>query len=305
MSHLLYRIIYQPQINFVLRNINRIFRGVLPGITLPPTGLVKYKVKGKTMWLRTNQSSYVTYLIYWNGVLSFEYSPIFVELIKDIKCYYDVGANLGYYSLLAAMFNPDVRVKSFEPSPAILRFLNENVKLNNLSKNITVESLALSNSNGETSFYEVHNPKYSYLKYHLAGESNLTGQSNKGSRRQNKDYFPYPVTIQTLDTYTSEHPDDFPGLIKMDTEGTEYTILEKGTETLLKYKPIVICEILFQVIEDKLEAIMKPLGFEFYFHTPEGLRKVDTLIRDTDDKVRDCFFVHPEKRSLIERFIVA
>ena len=69
-------------------------------------------------------------------------------------------------------------------------------------------------------------------------------------------------------------------------------------------KPIVICETLYSKIENKLEEIMKPLGYNFYNHTPHGLLKVDSINRKDDNGVRNCFFVHPSKLSLIEEFVI-
>jgi FkbM family methyltransferase len=305
MRQLLYRLIYQPQANFLLRNLNRLLRPLLPGVELPPSGQVSFQIEDKTFRMETNQTSYLTYLLYWKGPLAFEYTPLFIRLISKLRCFYDIGANLGYYSLLAAMYHPSIRVKSFEPAPASLHFLRRNVALNGQEARIRVEALALSDQNGQASFFEVRNPKYPYLKHHIAGESNLTGQSNKGSRRRDADYHPYRVETCTLDAYCAAHPEDCPELMKLDTEGSEHLILGQGLETLRRHKPILICEILFQVIEDKLEDLLKPLGYEFYFHTPAGLRRVETLRRQEDDGVRDCFFVHPERCALIEPFLAS
>ncbi len=93
-------------------------------------------------------------------------------------------------------------------------------------------------------------------------------------------------------------------LIKIDTEGTEHLILGNASNVLKKHKPIVICETLFNTIEDELEKIMGGHDYEFYNHTPEGLQKVNTIKRKSDNGIRNCFFVHPDKFHLIEKFII-
>jgi hypothetical protein len=50
---------------------------------------------------------------------------------------------------------------------------------------------------------------------------------------------------------------------------------------------------------------MASYGYEFYNHTPQGLKKVRTITRKADDGVSNCFFVHPENFHLIEEFVVA
>ena len=73
--------------------------------------------------------------------------------------------------------------------------------------------------------------------------------------------------------------------------------------SLRNMKPIIICETLFNSIEPKLDAIMRSYGYNFYNHTESGLKKVDTIIREADNGVRNCFFVHPEKEHLVLEFI--
>ena len=68
-------------------------------------------------------------------------------------------------------------------------------------------------------------------------------------------------------------------------------------------KPIIICETLFNTIEPELESIFKLYGYDFYNHTESGLEKVTSIIREKDNGVRNCFFVHPSKYHLIEEFI--
>ncbi len=89
----------------------------------------------------------------------------------------------------------------------------------------------------------------------------------------------------------------------MDTEGTEYLILEKSDEVLSDMKPIIICETLFNKIEAELETILSKYDYEFYNHTEDGLIKVDSIVREKDNGVRNCFFVHPSKLFLVEEFI--
>ena len=82
----------------------------------------------------------------------------------------------------------------------------------------------------------------------------------------------------------------------MDTEGTEhFFILENAKLVLNQMKPIVICETLFETIEQDLEQIMQSFGYEFYNHTSNGLVQALSIVREKDDGVRNCFFVHPEK----------
>lgn len=262
---------------------------------LPPSGIIKINIrKGVDFKMLTNQTSYVTKLLYWKGADSFEYTPIFKELITKCDVFIDIGANTGYYSLMAARINHKIRVHSFEPAQGPLYYLEQNVILNHLTKQISVHSIALSSSSGHVKFYEVRNKKYSYLPHNLGGVGSLKEDSSKNA---------YTVKMETFDRFRVENSIFQVDLIKIDTEGTENLILEGAEESIRQFHPIIICETLFNNIEDKLEAIMKRNNYQFFNHEKGKLIKVNTLTRAQDNGVRDCFFVHPDKLHLIERFI--
>ena len=194
------------------------------------------------------------------------------------------------------MENSNIKVVGFEPATGPLYYFRENVRLNQF-KNIKIESIALSHMEGEIVFYEIKNKKYSYLEHNLAGESNA------GSNTEGRNFVQNVVKTTTFDNYVKKNQGQPIDLIKMDTEGTEHFILENAKLVLNQMKPIVICETLFDTIEQDLEQIMQSFGYEFYNHTSIGLVQALSIVREKDDGVRNCFFVHPEKKHLIEEFI--
>jgi FkbM family methyltransferase len=298
MKQLFYKLIYNNTLNPILRGLNKFLKPLLPEqIKLPPAGQIKLTNKaGEKLLIKTNQTSYLTQLLYWNGYRNFEYTTLFLNLIKKVNVFYDIGANIGYYSLLAVMENKAIEVVGFEPASGPLYYFKENVKVNNFDK-IKVESLALLEQEGEIIFYEVKNKKYSYLEHNLAGESNA------GSKTEGRNFIPNTVQTTTLDAYVKQNQQKSIDLIKMDTEGTEHLILQHADLVLRGMKPIIICETLFDTIETELEKIMLEYDYEFYNHTKNGLEKVATIIRQKDNGVSNCFFVHPSKKHLIAEFI--
>lgn len=298
MKETMYKIIYHPEVNKVLRASLKPFTPVLsPRWMLPPSGILTIiSRKDKSLRIKANQTSHLAKLLYWEGYEYFEYTAIFQKLAKKVKVFYDIGANIGYYSLLAAFENPDISVVGFEPASGPLHYFRENVLLNGFS-NIQVEDLALSEKSGEITFYEIRNKKYHYLEHNLAGESNA------GSKTTKLNFVTTPVKTITFNEYVATRGVKSIDLVKMDTEGTEYKILEHADLILSQMRPIVICETLYNTIEPELEAIFKKFGYIFYNHTTSGLEKVDTIVREADNGVRNCFFVPPERFSLVEEFV--
>jgi FkbM family methyltransferase len=298
MMQILYRILYSPFINLIARNLNKGLHKVIPTIfKLPPSGIIRLSSKEVSVKIATNQSNFLTKEVFWEGFENFEYTKIFISLSKKVNSFYDIGANIGYFSILAGKANSNIEIHAFEPSKGPLYFLRKNCDLNNLN-NVTISSLALSDRIGKITFYEIQNVKYTYLKHNLAGESNT------GSKTSGRNYMPIEVdTIRLDDYYLNSGSKNKIDLIKIDTEGTEDVILENAHEILTNHRPIIICETLFGMIEDKLDALMTKYDYEFYNHTEKGLEKVSTIVRSKDNGVINCFFVHPSKAHLIEEYI--
>ncbi|WP_237561774.1 FkbM family methyltransferase [Flagellimonas algicola] len=263
------------------------------GAKLHPSGTVTIKVSNIQFKLRTNQTSYITRQLFWKGPMAFEYTPIFKDLVKKVETFWDIGANIGYYSVLGCKANPDLRVRAFEPSDGAKTYLQSNVEHNQINSQVVVEPLALSNFKGEIEFHQIVNPKFPNIA-NLSGEHNIGTKKNLPSKK---------VRVKTLrmDDYASNI--ESIDLMKIDTEGAEVEILKGGLDTIKKYQPIIICETLFNKNEAEIEAVLGALGYEFFNHTQEGLQKVETLKRNEDNGVRDCFCVPPAKVSLIKEFL--
>ncbi|GAA3772585.1 hypothetical protein GCM10022271_00830 [Corallibacter vietnamensis] len=297
--NLIYRFIYNSKINFLIRNINFLIKGLfLNKIKIPPSGLIKLNTDSGNLKIATNQTSYLTQLLFWNGYKNFEYSEVFEKLSKNIDVFLDIGSNIGYYSLLASKSNSKIKAFAFEPALGPKYYLEKNIKLNHFQNKIESIDLAISDSTGEIDFYEVQNKKYKYLNYNLAGEGNA------GTKKTSRNFKVNKVKSTTLSNFIISRSLNKIDLIKIDTEGTEAIILNSGLDEIKKLEPIIICETLFNTIESDLENIFNSLDYEFYNHTDNGLKKVETIKRIADDGIRNCFFVPKSKLHLISVFII-
>ena len=292
------KIVYSsPSINKVLRNVNKSIRS-FTSFRLRPYGVLTVRYKGLSFKMSTNETSYVTKQLFWNGAEHFEYTPIFEQLVRQCSSFIDIGANTGYYSLLAAKANHSIVVHAFEPASGPYHFLNENIGINDLNDRVFPHELALSDRQGKVEFFEIINPVDTFAQFNLSGVGGLkkTHETQEQSVRKT-------VLAHTLDEYSTKLQIKSYDLIKVDTEGTENLVLEGCRGIIEKHKPIIICETLFNKIEAELENIMKAHGYLFFNHIGGKLHKTDTLIRSTDNGVSDCFFVHPEKAFLIKDFV--
>lgn len=291
---IIYKTLYHPQINYLLRNSLSLFKPILPpSFKIPVSGTLHIPIDEKnSIKLATNQTNSLCKLVFWGKRNQHEYTPLFLDLIPKMKVFLDIGASIGYYSMLAAKLNPEIQVHAFEAASGPFHYLQKNIELNQL-KNVQAHELAVSDQDGSITFYAPFNPKYSYLKHHLGGN----GSTNEAAAGGNMN----STTVPTfkLDTLVGQLNLDRIDLIKMDTEATEHFVLRGGIESIKKHQPIIISEVLFHQIEHLLEPIIAELGYDAYKHTDEGLIYTEKITRDDDDGVRNFFFVPPSKRKVI------
>lgn len=290
----IYRVLYHPSVNRLLIHLVRYCKQLIPEqFWLHPTGQLKLPLPNQqNIQLYTNQTSFLTKELFYKGCLSFEYTPFFIKLITKVDVFFDIGSNMGYYSILGVHYQPKLQVHAFEPAEGPYTYLKKNILLNKAEKNIASHQLALSNNKGTATFYLLNNPKYPGV-YNLSGEHNL--QTKAHLRHQE-----IKVQTNTLDNFIIENKINQIDLIKIDTEGNEHHILAHALDSIAKFQPIIICEVLYNTIEKELDVLVKKMNYHIYHVTNKRLQKTTTLQRNEDNGIRNCFFVPTSKIHLIE-----
>jgi len=299
LKNILYHIIYQPTINSILIAIIKPFKNLLPKkFWLSPSGTIRFRLKnGNLISMKTNQTSFVTWNIEWYGYDKYEYVSIFEAIAPNINSFFDVGSNIGLYSLILSGANKKAKSWAFEPSPGPFGYLKSNVSVNSFENEIVTESIALADQNGELEFVSAYSSKFSYLKdATLGGSGHLSGARNETSAMK------FKVKAMTLDNYVTENKITNIDLIKLDTEETEHLIIKKGIETIKRFNPIIICEVFSPQMADDLIELLFPLGYSVFQSKKEFLEPVEG-VKFKSGEVADCFFVPQEKMNLISAFI--
>jgi FkbM family methyltransferase len=248
----LYKLIYNPWINRFLRNlvkpIAKLFNSRLP---FSVSGTVGLQYEFVRFCLKTNPTCAVTQSLFMYGAGSYEFTPLFAHLVKDSNVFFDIGANIGYFTVLGEKINPRLDTFSFEPSKGALHYLKLNVAANNL-KNVTVINKAISDQDKTLTFYEVKNPKYPWISHQLSGSHSL--QNQFGIQKNDS----YPVQATTLSMVVNKYNINQIDLIKLDTECTEHLILASAKNVIERSRPVIITEI-YPVIQDKIEEFFSNL----------------------------------------------
>ena len=231
---------------------------------LPRVGLVESALpNGRLLRLSSRGDDWVSNQVFWHGWAGDEpeTTRVFFSLAERSEFTIDVGAHVGLYALLAAHATPAGRVLALEPVPATLQRLRRNVALNGL-ENVECLGVAASDASGEATMQV---PKDSLIPC-------SAGLSSEAFRSWADAYSAIIVKTETLDRLVEARGFRRVDLLKMDTEGTEASILRGARRVLQEHRPSIICEVLEGAHSAAaLEALLVPLGYRFELLTPDGL----------------------------------
>lgn len=147
-----------------------------------------------------------------------------VQALAAPKVFWDVGANVGFYSWLTMSADPALRAVLFEPDPDNIMLLRETVALSGLDRAALVTKAASAEA-GTARF--VTDPESGTTSHLETGGTGVKGAV---------------VTVETttLDGELSRHP--APDLLKIDVEGAEDMVLAGASRLIGQVRPIVLIE---------------------------------------------------------------
>ena len=171
------------------------------------------------------------------------------RFIKTSDICFDIGANIGYYTLALAQVAKEVH--AFEPVPLTYELLRFNVFFNGIA-NVITNRCALGNVSGETSFNIASDPAY-------CGFCDTEIFRRVESAR---------VLVTRLDDYCASHQIPNVDFLKLDVEGAESLVLEGASETLKSRPRFMMLELADNVQKkygssvDKIVKALASLGYK-------------------------------------------
>lgn len=170
----------------------------------------------------------------WRINSLFKKEPETIEWIDSFDqskkiIFWDIGANIGIYSVYAATKFNDIEVVSFEPSTSNLRILSRNISINDLDSKIKINQFPLIDK--ENQYLTMNEGEF------VEGWSmNTFGQNTdfKGEKflARNK----YKIFGTSIDYILENKFLKIPNYIKIDVDGIEHLILEGGDKFLTNQK---------------------------------------------------------------------
>ena len=183
-----------------------------------------------------------------------------IKSLPEDSVFYDIGAHLGFYSILVDDLLDNKEIHAFEPAPNTFKYLEKNLPD---FKNIFLNQTALSNKEGSKEFFIFKNFG---LSVGNRFDISLCPSLNFSNFEEIK------VKTITLDKYCFYH--SLPTFLKVDVEGSEGYVIEGGIKTLKEANPIIAIEILRQPLDNRshLKAIeiLYNLGYKSYKINEDG-----------------------------------
>ena len=222
-----------------------------------------YGAEWKCRWFPTEFDS-VGHRIFWSGLREFEKetAPVILQNIRRSRCFIDVGANCGLYTVLGGKINPDVSIVAVEPVPKVCAALAHNVAENNLDSRVTILNVALGDSEGTVPFHEAENSAMGSLAVH-----GYRGQRGRVIQ----------VKCRTVDSIVEELKIE-PDFMKIDVEGFEHLVLKGASRVLSKFRPRIVLEANPGDPSDAMTQILSKYGYGFQNITDSGLERRSEII---------------------------
>ena len=218
-------------------------------------------------------------------------SAMMENLIADGNTFFDIGANIGWYSINIAIARRATKVFCFEPIPKTYQHLQNNLALN-ATPNVVANNFGFSNQTGEFTFY-----------YYPEGSGNASSANVTGRA----DVETVQCKVRTLDDYTAETGQQV-DFIKCDVEGAELLVFQGGQQTIKRDLPIVFSEILrkwsakFNYDPNEIFELFRSFGYKAFTvngHVLSEFYKMDESTIETN-----FIFLHAEKHAnLVRRYI--
>ena len=200
----------------------------------------------------------------WRVDTYFLKEPETLEWIESFKSekkiiFWDIGSNIGLYSIYAALKHTNIEIISFEPSTSNLRVLSRNISINNLENKIKICQIPLTDKSNE---------------FQMMNEEHFIEGSALNSFGKNEDFegkiFSPKTKYQLFGTSINSLIDNnilkTPNYIKIDVDGIEHFIL-KGADKYLK------------------DLNLKSLSIEINENLKEQFETVLKIMKENDFKI--------------------
>lgn len=235
---------------------------------------------GRSFLYSATPNDVIARALFWRGLKAWESEtiPVFFRLARSAQLILDIGANTGFYTLLACAANPTAQVISIEPVPRVYQKLLEHLQLNHFEDRCEVYRLAVSNFVGTAHMHVPYGDIPTSASLNPSGFRGYDGELIE-------------VSVTTVDAIVGKRQVD---LVKIDVEGFEPQVLEGMQNTLKSSYPSLFIECLPDGPYQQVEEILSNFGYHIYALTRKGPVRVAHVI-PRRMFYENFLFIHPTR----------
>jgi FkbM family methyltransferase len=211
-----------------------------------------------------------------------------IDSFNDNKkiIFWDVGANIGLYSIYAALKYSDIEIISFEPSTSNLRILSRNISINKLEEKIKISQLPLTKDQNQYLMFEESEFIEGWAMNTFGEGIDFEGKSMQPKNR-------YKIFGTNINYLIENNILSIPNYIKIDVDGIEHLILEGASDHLDNSKIRSISVELNENFKVQVNSVLKIMDkFNFRFK-----HKKHASMFDNSDKFSKFFNYIFEKQK--------
>lgn len=191
----------------------------------------------------------------WRVKTFFTKEPETLEWIDNFEkkknlIFWDIGANIGLYSIYNSLKNKNSITVCFEPSTSNLRILSRNISINNFEKKIKIFPIPLTNK--ENCFFFMNESEFKE-----GGSLNSFGVKYDYQGKKFKINMKYQIMGTTINNLIDNKILEVPDYIKIDVDGIEHLILEGANKYLKNNKLKSLSIEINENFKDQYKRVLK------------------------------------------------
>jgi FkbM family methyltransferase len=233
-----------------------------------PAAVSTFRLQGRPELSFVRAESLVLAQLYWLGELGWEpeLARWWQRLCAESHSIVELGANVGYYTVLGAVAAPGARYVAVEPHPASLEVCRANLELNRVTSVELVGAAAVADPAVRSVQIQIPTDQLATPTVaFVADGSELPTDMARGARAT--------IDVPAVDVRSLVASAD---LVKLDVEGQEHALLTAARDELLAKRPPIFVEMLPGT--PQLRAVLADLcstgGYHCYVPVGEDLVEI-------------------------------
>jgi len=267
--------------------------GEIAALVIEPSGLSATLRNGLSFTLDPDALREAPNIILAQGGYETFELALISRLSRGAETVFDIGANIGWYSLHVAQQEPQARIYAFEPVPTTHERLLANLARNAAGGRVTPVSDGLTDSPGAFDMFvpaTSGSPAASLNELH----------PGEGSRR-------IACRFTTLDEFVAANGVERLDFLKCDVEGAELRVLKGGAQSLARFRPRVVIELLrkwsavFGYHPNDVLDLFGALGYVCYGVGDNTLTRIERVTDETRET--NYVFLDPTRHPSVESIL--